>query len=307
MQISANGINLEVEDHGSPTGEPLLLIMGLGMQLVAWQPGFVASLVARGYRVIRFDNRDVGRSGRVRWHQTLHLPRALIKGSLGLRVDAPYRIDDMADDAAGLLAALQVERAHIVGASLGGMIAQMLAVRHPARVRSLTSIMSGTGNRLRSLPSWRALKALLSRPDDPRDVDNVVEHLVRLFGVIGSPGYPVAAGLLRRQFRRSVERSYDPAGTARQLLAVVASGDRRKALRRIVAPTLVIHGAADVLVPLAAGRDTATNIAGARLEIIEGMGHDLPQALLPRLVDLIATHCAAADAQGARGQDRGLG
>jgi proline iminopeptidase len=174
---------------------------------------------------------------------------------------------------------------------MGGMIAQVLAARFPQRVLSLTSIMSSSGNRRVSRPSKPARKVLLSRPADPKNTESVIDHLVEMFGVIGSPGYPSTREELRQRVGHSVRRAYEPAGTARQLLAIIASGDRRKLLRTIITPTLVIHGASDPLVPLAAGRDTAQQIPGASLLVIDGMGHDLPEALFPRLVQAIADHC----------------
>jgi proline iminopeptidase len=186
---------------------------------------------------------------------------------------------------------LGIAQAHIVGASMGGMIAQVLAAKFPQRVLSLTSIMSSSGYRKVSKPTKPARKVLLSRPTDPKDPESVIEYMVEMFGVIGSPAYPSSKDELRSRIGRSVRRAYEPAGTARQLLAIIASGDRRKLLRTIAAPTLVIHGADDPLVPLAAGRDTAQNIPGAKLEVIDGMGHDFPEALMPRLAQAIADHC----------------
>jgi proline iminopeptidase len=206
-------------------------------------------------------------------------------------VRTPYTLEDMAADTVGLMDRLSIQRAHIVGASMGGMIAQVLAAKFPQRVLSLTSIMSSSGNRKVSKPSKPARKVLLSRPADPRDPDSVIEYMVEMFGVIGSPGYPSTREELRDRIGHSVRRAYEPAGTARQLLAIIASGDRRKLLRTITAPTLVIHGAADPLVPVEAGRDTAQHIPGASLLVIEGMGHDFPAALMPRLAQAIADHC----------------
>ncbi len=298
--VTANGITLEYEAWGDPAAPPILLIMGLGMQLTSWPDGFRDGLVAQGFRVIAFDNRDCGLSTRIRVRRRPNLLLQIARVWLRLPVRAPYTLDDMAADAAGLLDALHVARAHLVGVSMGGMIAQVVAARYPERTASLTSIMSSTGNRrvLKSTPAAR--RALLSRPDDPDDPESVTRHLVGVFGVIGSPGFPADHGELRRLIERSVRRAYYPAGITHQLLAIFASGDRRRLLARITAPTLVIHGAADPLVPVAAGRDTAQNITGARLQVIEGMGHDLPPALLPALVAAIAAHCrAAADAQAA--------
>ncbi|MCF8179182.1 MAG: alpha/beta hydrolase, partial [Sulfuritalea sp.] len=216
---------------------------------------------------------------------------ALAASALGLSVRTPYTLEDMAGDAIGLMDTLGIGQAHIVGASLGGMIAQVLAARFPQRVLSLTSIMSSSGNKKVSRPSKPARKVLMSRPADPNDPESVIDHLVKTFGVIGSPGFPSSKDELRERIGKSVRRSYYPAGVARQLLAIIASGDRRKLLQTIKLPTLVIHGADDPLVPVAAGRDTAQNIPGASLLVIDGMGHDLPSALLPRLATAIADHC----------------
>jgi proline iminopeptidase len=261
------------------------------MQLIGWPDDFCNGLVARGYRVIRFDNRDCGLSGRAPGKRRANLLLAMTAAALHLPVRTPYTLRDMAGDTLGLMDRLGIVRAHIVGASMGGMIAQVLAAETPQRVLSLTSIMSSSGNRKVSRPSKSAQKVLMSRPADPKSVDSVIEYMIEMFGVIGSPGYPTSAEDLRRTLDRSVRRAYTPAGTARQLLAVIASGDRRRLLRTISAPTLVIHGAADPLVPLAAGRDTAARIPGASLLVIEGMGHDLPAGLLPQLVQAIADHC----------------
>ncbi len=284
-------LHIEYESFGDPSHPAIVLIMGLGMQLMAWPDSFCQALVARGYRVIRFDNRDCGLSGRAPGKKRANLMLAMAASALGLPVRAPYTLDDMAGDTVGLMDKLGIARAHIVGASMGGMIAQVLAAKFPLRVLSLTSIMSTSGNRKVSKPTKPARKVLLARPANPKDPESVIEHLVEMFGVIGSPGYPSTREELRSRIGKSVRRAYDPAGVARQLLAIIASGDRRKLLRTIAAPTLVIHGADDPLVPLAAGRDTAQNIPGAKLEVIEGMGHDFPEALMPRLAQAIADHC----------------
>ncbi|MBI5107394.1 MAG: alpha/beta fold hydrolase [Rhodocyclales bacterium] len=291
--------HIEYESLGDPAHPAIVLIMGLGMQLLAWPDNFCNALVARGFRVIRFDNRDVGLSGRVPGKKRANILLAMAASALHLPVRTAYTLTDMADDTVRLMDQLGIARAHIVGASMGGMIAQVLAATHPQRVLSLTSIMSTSGNRKLSKPSKAAGKALLTRPSDPKDKDLVIEHLVHAFGVIGSPGYPSTREELRQRIGRSVRRAYDPAGVARQLVAVIASGDRRKQLKQIKAPTLVIHGADDPLVPLAAGRDTAAHISGARLEVIPGMGHDFPDALLPRLAALVADHCDHCQNAGA--------
>ena len=292
--MTAAPLHIEYESLGNPEHPAVVLIMGLGMQLMAWPDGFCQELVARGYRVIRFDNRDCGLSGRAPGKKRANLLLAMAASALGLPVRTPYTLEDMAGDAVGLMDSLGIARAHIVGASMGGMIAQVLAAKFPQRVLSLTSIMSTSGNRKVSRPSKAARKVLLSRPADPKNPESVIEHLVEMFGVIGSPAYPSSKDELRQRLGRSVRRAYEPAGTARQLLAIIASGDRRKLLKTITAPTLVIHGAADPLVPVAAGRDTAQNIPGATLMVIEGMGHDFPEALMPRLAAAIAGHCDAS-------------
>ena len=284
-------LHLEYESLGDPSHPAIVLIMGLGMQLLGWPDNFCQALVARGFRVIRFDNRDCGLSSRTPGKKHPKLLLAMAAAALGLRVRTPYTLDDMAADTVGLMDRLGIAQAHIVGASMGGMIAQVLAAKFPRRVLSLTSIMSTSGNRRVSKPSKAARKVLLARPADPKDPEVVIEHLVNTFGVIGSPGYPTTREAMRSRIGRSVRRAYDPAGVARQLVAVIAAGDRRKLLRTITAPTLVIHGADDPLVPLAAGRDTAQHIPGAALLVIDGMGHDFPEALLPRLAGAIADHC----------------
>ncbi|HJW51545.1 MAG TPA: alpha/beta hydrolase [Burkholderiaceae bacterium] len=297
-QAQANGLTFDYEDFGPPEAPCVLLIMGLGMPAALWPDAFVDGLRAAGLRVIRFDNRDCGHSTKLHGGTPTLLPAAIARALLRLPVRAPYTLDDMADDTAALLAAIGVERAHVVGASMGGMIAQVLAARHPDRVLSLTSIMSSSGNpspRI-ALGSRRALRAILHRPSRTDDVDALTAHLVQVFGVIGSPGYPSDYQALHQQLRRVAQRGYHPAGTARQLLAILASGDRRKLLARIAAPTLVIHGGDDPLVPLAAGIDTAKHIRGARLKVIPGMGHDFPAALQPELAGLISAHIARSTA-----------
>lgn len=297
-----NGLRLEYEVRGDEHAPPLLLIMGLGMPAAMWPDEFVAALLGRGLRVITVDNRDCGGSTRLADQPVPNIPRAIWRALLRRKVSAPYDLRDMALDAAGVLDAAGIERAHVVGVSMGGMIAQMLAALRPERVLSLTSIMSSTGNPRPkiALGKPRALRALLRRPpDDPADIDGIVDHLMYLFGVIGSPGFLQDAAILRPHLERVARRGLYPDGTARQLGAILASGDRRAALHDVVAPTLVVHGASDPLVPVAAGRDTAQNIRGARLEIVDGMGHDFPPALMTRIAGWIAEHCAASQPQSA--------
>lgn len=293
---TVRGLAIDYECFGDAAAPAILLIMGLGMPGVAWPDPFVEGLVAAGFRVIRFDNRDCGHSGKVAGGRLPDLRLAIARALLRRKVAAPYTLDDMAADSVGLLDALRIERAHLVGVSMGGMIAQNVAALYPQRVGSLVSIMSSTGNpNLRvALGKARALRAILARPASTVDTEALVEHYARVFGVIGSPGFAVDADALRSNLRRIVSRGIQPAGTARQLLAILASGDRRPLLARIVAPTLVVHGSADPLVPVAAGRDTADSIPGARLAIVSGMGHDLPPGVQTLLVERIVEHCRGA-------------
>ena len=295
MQIVANGIGIEVDDQGPANAEPLLLIMGLGMQLIGWPDDFVQLLVSRGFRVIRMDNRDAGLS---QSFDHLGMPKLAIgalRHALHLQVNAPYGLHDMAADAVGVLDALNVQQAHVCGASLGGMVSQHLAARHPQRVKSLTLMMTTSGSRKLPQPHWRVQKALLSRPDG-QDPAAVVAHLQKLLAIIGSPAYPAEPEGLRRRLLAAVQRSYRPAGTARQLMAVAADGDRSAMLPLIQAPTQIIHGLADALVPVGAGQDLAVRIKGARIDLVPGMGHDLPAQLLPRFADAIAGIAAVARA-----------
>ncbi len=287
MQIVANGIGIEVDDQGPANAEPLLLIMGLGMQLIGWPDDFVQLLVSRGFRVIRMDNRDAGLS---QSFDHLGLPKLAIGAlrlALHLPVRSPYGLDDMAADAVGVLNALNIRQAHVCGASLGGMVSQHVAARHPQRVKSLTLMMTTSGSRKLPQPSWRVQRALLSRPDG-QDPAAVVAHLQKLLAIIGSPAYPAEPEGLRRRLLASVQRAYRPAGTARQLMAVAADGDRSAMLPLIQSPTQIIHGLADPLVPVGAGQDLALRIKGARVDLVPGMGHDLPAQLLPRFADAIA-------------------
>ena len=292
MQVSANGISIEVEVHGPDSGEPLLLIMGLGMQLIAWPEGLVEQLVAQGFRVIRFDNRDVGLSQRFDALGLPNLPMAALLHTLRLPVAAPYQIADMARDAVGVLDALGLPKAHICGASMGGMIAQHLGFAHASRVKSLTLMMTTSGHRSLPKESLRVRRAMLSRPrrasSPVQKFENVLDHYVSLYGVIGSPGYVPDPQALRERIAHGVKRAYRPQAAARQLVAIVADTHRVDRVGRIAAPTLVLHGQHDALIPVAAAHDLARRIAGAELEVIEGWGHDLPDPLWPRLAASVA-------------------
>jgi pimeloyl-ACP methyl ester carboxylesterase len=286
MQISAGGVAIEVDDVGR--GEPLLLIMGLGMQLVSWPDELVNELVARGYRVIRIDNRDAGLSQGFDHLGRVNLITATIRYMLGMRISAPYSLTDMARDAFGALDALDVASAHVCGASMGGMIAQHMAVMQPERVRRLTLMMTTSGSRSLPQPSSRVRRALLSRPANSRDPEEIVAYLERMFALIGSPDYHTEPELFRSRLRAIVARAWRPAGVARQIVAIAADGDRTPMLGRITALTHIVHGAADPLVPVAAAHQLHRKIRGSTIEIIPGMGHDLPVPLLPRLAHEIA-------------------
>jgi pimeloyl-ACP methyl ester carboxylesterase len=277
----ANGIEIVYETIGDPADPPLLLVMGLGMQLIHWDDGLCELLAQRGFRVVRFDNRDAGRSTQI----NAPVPN-LLRGMAGLRLEAPYLLEDMAADAFGLLDHLGIEAAHVAGASMGGMIAQSMAIQRPERVRSLTSIMSTTGDRRAGRPKLRALSVLARRA--PSDKESYVEHSVRLFRLIGSKGFPFDEERLRELAAASYDRGNHPAGTGRQLAAIMASGDRTPRLRELHLPATVIHGRGDPLVPFRGGQATADAIPDARLIPIAGMGHDLPPALWPLLADAVA-------------------
>ncbi len=276
-----NGMEIAYERMGDPSNPPLLLVMGLGMQLIHWDLELCEMFVDRGFHVIRFDNRDVGHSTKI----AAPVPDVR-RAMLGLHVDAPYLLGDMADDAAGLLDHLGSQAAHIVGASMGGMIGQTLAIKHPERVLSLTSIMSTTGQRSVGRPKLRVWSVLVRRA--PRQKQGFVDHFVRVFKMIGSRGFAFDEARIRELASATYERDHDAAGTGRQLAAILASGDRTAGLHSVRVPTTVIHGRDDPLVPFRGGRATAEAIPDARLIAIPGMGHDLPREVWPQVVDAVA-------------------
>jgi pimeloyl-ACP methyl ester carboxylesterase len=290
--IVGEDVELCYETFGNRGNPALLLTMGLATQMLGWHEEFCAALAARGFFVIRDDNRDVGRSQRM--NGTVPSVLQLLRRD---KRAASYTLEDMAADGVGLLDHLGVGAAHVVGASMGGMIAQTLAARHPDRVRSLASIMSNTGARWSGQPSPRLYHVLLKTP--PRDRAGYMEHAVWVFSKIGSPGFDRDDEDLRRVAGMSFDRGLNPAGTARQLAAIIASGDRTPLLRTITAPTVVVHGTRDKLVPPSGGRATARAIPGARLLMIEGMGHDLPRAVWPPLLDAIERNAARAGTSAA--------
>lgn len=287
-RIRANGIDIEYESFGPESGaETVLLIMGLGGQLTMWPAELCEDLVRRGYRVIRYDNRDVGLSTRF---EHAGMPDMMaIFGALmaGRPAAAPYSLDDMARDAVGLLDALGIARAHIAGASMGGMIAQLVAADHPERVLSLTSIMSTSGNPMLPPARPEAMEVLMAPAASAGDWEAIAERGIKAWNTIGSPLYRTDERTLREKILRDARRAFYPVGIARQMAAVVANGDRREKLRRIKAPAVVLHGTDDPLVPVEGGRDTAENIPGAEFRPVSGMGHDFPVALMPVFADAI--------------------
>lgn len=285
----SNGIELEYETFGDSRHPAILLIMGLGGQMIHWPEAFCQMLAQAGYYVIRYDNRDVGLSTRISGHGRTRLIRAGIKAIIGLRVRAPYTLDDMAHDALGLLDALKIESAHIVGVSMGGMIGQIIAAKYPARVKTFVCWMSSSGNPRLPGPSLKIRMRMVTRP--PKlDRESLIQYSMQTWRLIGSPQYPSEPPALRARIERAFDRAYYPPGLARQTLGIIASGSRVPLLRKISAPTLVIHGQDDALIPVAAAHDLARHIPGARLEIIRGMGHDLPPQLLPKLAQLVLAH-----------------
>ncbi len=298
------GIRLCYDAFGDPGAPPLVLVMGLASQMVVWDDDFCAGLAGQGFRVVRFDNRDIGLSTRLDGARTPSAAELVLAGLTGVRGRAPYTLTDMARDTAGLLDALGLASAHVVGISMGGAIAQELAIRAPDRLRTLTSIMATTGDPRVSRPQPRAMAALFKRP--PADRAGYLRNWMSTWAVLNGPHLPFDAERIRRQGEISYARGINPPGAARQLLAIIASGDRTAALRRVRAPALVIHGSADPLVPVEAGRATARALSGAELLVIEGMGHTLPRLTWPRVIGAIAAHAARHDAAaaGRRGDRR---
>jgi len=281
----ANGIEIEYEMFGKPNATPLLLVMGLGAQMILWDEEFCEKLAARDFRVVRFDNRDVGLSTHVSKFGMPNVVSAMAAAMRGKPVEAAYTLHDMAADSVGLLDALGIDSAHVVGASMGGMIVQTMALDFPSRVRTLTSIMSTTGNP--DLPPARPEAGAVLLTPVPTDREGYIERTITVARTIGSSGFPFDEARVRQRAARCYERGFHPEGIARQLVAILASGNRKPALPSVRIPTLVIHGGDDPLVPLAGGIDTAEAVPGAELLIIEGMGHDLPRDVWPRVIDAI--------------------
>ena len=285
----ANGIELHYEEHGNPSDPAMLLIMGFGAQLTLWPDELVEALASEGFRVIRYDNRDIGLSHKFDGVKAPGLVKMTLMSKLGLTPRVPYTLADMAADGVGLLDALGIDKAHIVGASMGGMIAQHLAAKYPGRCLSFTQIFSTTGDPKLPAAKKEALQALVTRPKSDAE-DALVEHGIMLARTIGSPAYPSPEDRLRERTLTSVRRSFYPQGPTRHLSAIVADGDRSAMLREISVPTLVLHGEDDPLVPCEGGRATAECIPGAKLKTIPGWGHDLPLELVDDLAQDIVDH-----------------
>lgn len=291
----ANGIDICYEIFGDANAEPMLLIMGLGGQMVLWDDDFCRQLAARGLCVIRFDNRDIGKSSHLSGGKRLTPVELLKLRFLKIPVAAPYRLSDMAEDSIGLLDALGIKSAHLVGMSMGGMIAQEIAISHPHRARSLTSIMSTTGNPRIPPPTREATAVLMAPPPTTRE--EYFARFAQTWKVLRVGSFPQDEALDRSRAERTFERGLNPAGVGRQLRAILASGSRKERLHTVKAPTLVIHGTVDPLVHPAGGKDTAASIPGAKLLMIEGMGHALPIPMWPQIIDAIDKHAHAASAK----------
>ena len=287
QRVATNGVEIAYETLGDPSGTPLLLVMGLGMQLIHWDRNLCEELAEHGFFVIRFDNRDAGLSTQI----DAPVP-PVMRAMAGFGIDSPYLLGDMADDAFGLLDHLGIERAHVMGVSMGGMIAQTMAIARPERVLSLTSVMSTTGDRRAGMPKLRVWSVLMRRAPTRRD--EYVERFVRVFRMIGSPGFTHDEERTREIAAATFDRGHHPAGTARQLAAIMASGDRTPQLRDLRMPVTVIHGTHDPLVPFRGGAATARAIPGAELIPVEGMGHDLPREVWPTVIGALEANVERA-------------
>lgn len=292
-EITANGITIHYDDHGQKDAEPILLIMGFGAQMTLWPQELVDALVGHGFRVIRHDNRDIGLSHKFDGVKSPGMVKLTILRKLGFRPRVPYGLPDMADDSAGLLDALGIESAHLVGGSMGGMIAQHVAARYPHKTKTLTSIFSTTGNPKLPAAQREAMEVLVKRPQS-LDEDVLVAHGKKVARTIGSPGFPAPEDRLEADVRAAVRRSVYPEGPLRQMAAIIADGERTEMLKGIAAPTLVLHGEDDPLIPVAHGHATAAAIPGAKIRTIPGWGHDLPVELADELAAEIAAHAKGA-------------
>ncbi|MEM7329044.1 MAG: alpha/beta fold hydrolase [Pseudomonadota bacterium] len=291
--VTTNGIQICYESYGDASAPTVLMIMGLGGQLTMWSDELIDNLVADGYRVISFDNRDIGLSHHHTGEKSPAILKQILLGRIGIKLKTPYKLSDMATDTIGLLDALKLDRVHLVGISMGGMIAQHVSAMVPERVQSLTAIMTTTGNPKLPRPSGKVMKAMVRRGPPPTTRDAIIDQSVATFEVIGTPGENQNTNGMRDRITRSYDRSYNPAGLARQMSAIAASGDFRKFTRAIKAPTLVLHGSEDPLVPIEGGRDVAKLVHGARMEVLDGMGHDVPPRFLSQITKHMLDHFAA--------------
>lgn len=283
-----NDIEIVYDSFGRQSDPPILLIMGLSMQMIGWDELFCEELARQGYWVIRFDNRDVGLSTKFEEAGIPDLMNLMMKFQQGETIEAPYTLTDMAADAIGLLDALKIKAAHIVGVSMGGMIGQTIAINYPERIKTLTSIMSSTFNPELPQPEPEALSVLITTP--PSDRTEYIEYALETWRLLNGPKFLLDETLTRERAERAFDRSYYPVGTARQMAAILASGSRTEALKNVKTPTLVIHGDADPLVPIEGGKETASSIPRAEFLVIEGMGHNIPEEVAPRIIEAISAH-----------------
>lgn len=288
------GINIHFQDTGKKTNPAIILVIGLGAQMTIWPDEFYFGLVKKGFRVIRFDNRDVGLSSQLSHYGKPSLFKSWLSTRLPVHSNAPYTLDDMADDVLALMSSLHIKKAHLVGASMGGMIAQVIAAKHKKKVLSLTSIMSCPSLPTLSKANIGVMLKLAQRPNS-LDQEAVIRYHLKINEVIGSPAFPSSQVLLRKQALKSFTRGHSPDGFKRQLVAMTATGCRRKLMKKIKAPTLVIHGESDPLIPISGGIETAESIKKAKLKTIQGMGHDFPLPLMPRWIKWIAKHIDKAE------------
>ncbi len=295
--LQANGIQIAHEALGPDDAPVILLIHGLGVPLSGWPQALLDNLVASGFRVVMLDNRDIGRSQRLDHLPAPNVAFEFLRGRIGLSIRAPYQLQDMMQDVVAALDALHIEKAHVVGASMGGMISQLLAIHAPQRVRSLTSIMSTTGRRTLPGPRAEVRQHLLRRPRNATP-EELMEYGIKTWKLIGSPGYPKTREQIEDFLRRVYDRGVTSDGVTRQLLAIMASPDRVSALAGVTLPSLVLHGDQDPLVPLACGTDTAMQLANATMHVYPGMGHDLPEALIDDIAARISEHASRAERAG---------
>lgn len=290
--VHANGIDLEYDTFGDASAPPVLLVMGLGAQMVGWDEAFCRQLASQGFYIIRFDNRDIGLSTKLRSAGPVDLKQVFLDQKLGRPIKATYRLSDMALDAVGLLDALHIRAAHVAGVSMGGMIAQEMAIDHPEHVLSLTSIMSSTWDPNLPGPTWEVSRAFGKPPGTTRE--EVVQRDIEIFRILNGSEIPFDEARMRELVGQSFDRCYYPEGLGRQLVAIMASGSRKERLRKVTAPTLVMHGEADPLIPKEGGIDTANSIPGAKLVLIPGLGHNLPKAVWDRLIGGIVENAKRA-------------